>query len=119
VVQRGALEQPRLSPRRGEDENSIRGYLGAPKRRDVAVRSITQFELNAKPVRNFFCTPLISDQVARGGNNIGLPPVGMVLANDDLQTGRSDFRGDHLSESSGGDAFLDHDEFPTKENDRE
>jgi hypothetical protein len=39
----------------------------------------------------------------------------MILANNDLQTGSSDFRSDHLSETSGGDAFLDHKDFPTTE----
>jgi hypothetical protein len=67
---------------------------------------------------NLFCAPLISDQVAWGGNNIGLPPVGMILADNDLQTGSSDFRSDHLSETFCGDAFLDHGEFPQNGNDR-
>ena len=78
------------------------------------ISSVAQIELNAKPMGNFFCAPLISDQVAWRGNNIGLPPVGMILANDDLQTGSSNFRGNHLGETSCGDAFLDHDEFPRR-----
>jgi hypothetical protein len=81
----------------------------------AAASSIAQIELNAKAMGNLFCAPLISDQVAWRGNNIGLPPVGMILADNDLQTGSSDFRSDHLSEAFCGDAFLDHGEFPKAE----
>jgi hypothetical protein len=88
--------------------------LGVP-----AASSIAQIELNAKAMGNLFCAPLISDQVAWRGNNIGLPPVGMILADNDLQTGSSDFRSDHLSEAFCGDAFLDHGEFPQGGSNRE
>jgi hypothetical protein len=82
---------------------------------NAVIESVAQIELNAKPVSNFFRASLVSDQIARRGNNIGLPSVGVVSANEDLQSGGSDFRGDHLSEISCGDAFLDHDEFPKKQ----
>jgi hypothetical protein len=78
------------------------------------IRSIAQIELNAKSMGNLFCAPLMSDHVARRSDNSGLPPVGMIPANGDLQTGHADFRSDHLSETSCGDAFLDHGEFPQK-----
>jgi len=64
---------------------------------------------------NFFCASLVSDQIARSRNDIGLPSVDMIPANEDLQLGGSDFRGDHLGEISCGDAFLGHVEFPKKQ----
>jgi hypothetical protein len=65
---------------------------------------------------NFFCASLVADQIARSRNDIGLPSVDMIPANEDLQPGGSDFRGDHLGEISCGDAFLDHVEFPENKN---
>ena len=81
--------------------------------------SVAQLKLNAEPVGNFFCPPLKSDQVAGRGENIGLPSVGVVSANSDLQTGRSDFRGNHLGKTARGNAFLDHGEFSQNEDDRD
>jgi hypothetical protein len=83
------------------------------------ISSVEQIELNAKPMSNIFGTPLVSDQVAWRGNNIGLPSVGMILADNDLQTGHSDFRSDNLSEASCSDAFLDHGKFPQGGSNRE
>ena len=93
----------------------MRIRFGQLKGDDVVIRSVAQIELDAKSMGNFFGAPLISDQVAWRGDNIGLPSVGVVLANNDLQTGRSDFCGDHLSETSCGDVFLDHDDVPQME----
>jgi hypothetical protein len=81
--------------------------------------SVAQLILNAEPVGNFFCSPLKSDQVAGRGDNIGLPSVGMVSANSDLQTGRSDFRGNHVGKTFRRNAFLDHGEFSQNKDDRD
>ena len=44
-----------------------------------------QVELKAKPLSDFFDAPLITDQIAGCRDNIGLPSVGMVPANNDFQ----------------------------------
>jgi hypothetical protein len=62
--------------------------------------------LDAQPVSNLLGESLIADQVARRGNDIGLPPVGVVPANKDRETGDADFRSDPLGEFSGADASL-------------
>jgi hypothetical protein len=100
--------------RRAENAFPIRATSRLQNGRDDVIRSIAQFELNAKPMSNVFCAPLISDQVAWRGDNIGLPAVRMILANNDLQTGSSDLSSDHLGETLCGDAFLDHGEIPQK-----
>jgi hypothetical protein len=106
------LETQRAKGEDGADTTDKASQLGDAEMAVMVIRSIAQIELHAKPMGNFFRAPLISDQVARRGNYIGLPPVGMILANSDLQTGHSDFRCDHLSETSCGDAFLEHDKSP-------
>jgi hypothetical protein len=73
-----------------------------------------QVELKAKPLSDFFDAPLITYQIAGRRDNIRLPSIGMVPANNDLQPDSSDPLGNHLGEMFRGDTFLEHDEFPQK-----
>jgi hypothetical protein len=101
-------------PRRGGQGYAHRG-TGAP---GVRIRSITQIELEAQPIGNFLGSPLKSNRITRRADNTGLPPIGVIFANDDLQTGCADLCSDHISETSCGNAFLDHGKILHSGNDR-
>jgi hypothetical protein len=53
-------------------------------------QSVTLIELKARSFCNFFGSPLETKLMARSGNNSGLPAEGVVLANNVLQTARTD-----------------------------
>jgi hypothetical protein len=39
----------------------------------AVIGSVAQIELSSKPMSNFFCASLVSDQITRSRNDIGLP----------------------------------------------
>ena len=63
--------------------------------------STAQIELEAEAICDLFHATLEADQVARCGNNIGLPSVSMILANNDFHTSCADLAFDHTGELHG------------------
>jgi hypothetical protein len=77
--------------------------------------SVPQIETNAKSIGDFFGASLVSDQVTRCDNNNWLPTVSVVLANNDLQTGRTDLIGDQVGKLHCTSTFFDHGKVSKKE----
>ena len=75
-------------------------------------QSFPEGELNAQTICDFFGSPLISDQIARGGNNYWLPSISMIPANLDIDVPNVQGRGDHVAKLLGSLEFLDHRNHP-------
>jgi hypothetical protein len=73
---------------------------------------MAQIELEAEAICDLFRAALEADQVARCGNNIGLPSVSMILANNDFHTSCADLAFDHTGKLHGTNALSNHGEAP-------